>query len=74
MYWGIFSCVPYGKTEDSYDDDNSLQLDADNINTMLEKLNGVIALETLDSYDSLSDYGLDKPQNTITVSVGKIVL
>ena len=52
-----------------YDDDNSLQLDADNINTMLGKLNGVIALETLDSYDSLSDYGLDKPQNTITVTV-----
>ena len=41
---------------------------------MIGKLNGVIALETLDSYDSLSDYGLDKPQNTITVSVGKIVL
>ena len=37
---------------------------------MLEKLNGVIALETLDSYDSLSDYGFDKPQNTITVTVG----
>lgn len=64
----------YSYTKDGdewkYDDDNSLQLDADNINTMLGKLNGVIALETLDSYDSLSDYGLDKPQNTITVSVG----
>lgn len=53
-----------------YDDDNSLQLDVNSINTMLEKLNGVIALETLDSYDSLSDYGLDKPQNTISVTVG----
>ena len=53
-----------------YDDDNSLKLDSSSINTMLEKLNGVIALETLDSYDSLSDYGLDKPQNTITVTVG----
>ena len=46
----------YSYTKDGedwkYDDDNSLQLDADSINTMLEKLNGVIALETLDSYDS----------------------
>lgn len=64
----------YSYTKDGndwkYDDDNSLKLDSSSINTILEKLNGVIALETLDSYDSLSDYGLDKPQNTITVTVG----
>ena len=64
----------YSYTKDGndwkYDDDNSLKLDSSSINTMLEKLKGVIALETLDSYDSLSDYGFDKPQNTITVTVG----
>ena len=66
----------YSYTKDGndwkYDDDNSLKLDSSSINTILEKLNGVIALETLDSYDSLSDYGFDKPQNTITVTVGEI--
>ena len=73
-FFFFFNGKTYSYTKDGedwkYDDDNSLQLDADSINTMLEKLNGVIALETLDSYDSLSDYGLDKPQNTISVTVG----
>ena len=53
----------YSYTKDGndwkYDDDNSLKLDSSSINTMLEKLNGVIALETLDSNSTFSTYNSD---------------
>ena len=48
----------------------SLKLDADQITTLLNHLKKVTAAEAITDYDSLSDYGLDQPQNTITVTCG----
>ena len=52
------------------DNDVSLKLDADKITTLLDNLKKVTAAEAITDYDSLSDYGLDQPQNTITVTCG----
>ena len=45
-------------------------MDADKITTLLDNLKKVTAAEAITDYDSLSDYGLDQPQNTITVTCG----
>ena len=52
-------------------DDISLTLDADSISDMLDNLKKVEAEEALTDYDDLSDYGLDSPQNSITVTCGE---
>lgn len=52
------------------DSDTGRELDADQIDTMLEKLERVTAEEKLDESDSLSEYGLDASQRTITVGIG----
>ena len=38
---------------------------------MLGNLEKITAEETLNEYDQLSDYGLDEPQKTITVTCGE---
>lgn len=48
----------------------SLALDTDSMNDMLGNLKKVQAKEKLTDYDSLADYGLDQPQNEITVTCG----
>ena len=62
----------YTKNGDGWtcDNDASLKLDADQITTLLDNLQKVTAAEAITDYDSLSDYGLDQPQNTITVTCG----
>ena len=62
----------YTKSGDGWtcDNDVSLKLDADKITTLLDNLKKVTAAEAITDYDSLSDYGLDQPQNTITVTCG----
>lgn len=49
------------------------RLKADRINSMLKKAARVTASERLESYESLSDYGLDAPENTLTFTCGGAV-
>ncbi len=51
-----------------YDGDTSLDLDEDSITSMLLAVSNLTTEEALEEYDSLSDYGLDTPSNTITVT------
>lgn len=51
-----------------YDQDTSLDLDEDVVNGMIEKAASLTAGDSFDDYDSLSDYGLDQPSNTITLT------
>lgn len=51
-----------------YDQDTSLDLDEDVVNGMIEKAASLTADESFDDYDSLADYGLDQPSNTITLT------
>lgn len=51
-----------------YDGDTSLDLDEDSITSMLSAVSNLTTEEALEEYDSLSDYGLDTPSNTITVT------
>lgn len=62
----------YTKDGDTWicENDTSLKMDADSIATLLEHLKKVTAAESITDYDSVSDYGLDQPQNTITVTCG----
>lgn len=62
----------YMKDGDTWicENDTSLKMDADSIVTLLEHLKKVTAAEAITDYDSISDYGLDQPQNTITVTCG----
>lgn len=51
-----------------YDGDTSLDLDEGSITSMLSAVSNLTTEEALEEYDSLSDYGLDTPSNTITVT------
>lgn len=51
--------------------DTSIELDSDSVTDMLGNLNDVQAEEELTDYDDLADYGLDDPQNQITVHMGE---
>ena len=51
-----------------YDQDTSLDLDEDVVNGMIEKAASLTADDSFDDYDSLADYGLDQPSNTITLT------
>lgn len=63
----------YKKEKDQWvcETDTSIALDSDSISDMLENLKEVQAEEELTDYDDLSDYGLDEPQNQITVTIGE---
>ena len=62
----------YTKNKDIWtcENDTSLKMDADSIATLLGNLKKITAAEAIDDYDSIADYGLDQPQNTITVTCG----
>lgn len=62
----------YTKNKDTWtcENDTSLKMDADSIATLLGNLKKITAAEAIDDYDSIADYGLDQPQNTITVICG----
>lgn len=62
----------YTKNGDSWtcENDTSLKLDSDSIAALLNNLKKVTAAEAIADYDSIADYGLDQPQNTITVTCG----
>lgn len=62
----------YAKADNTWicENDTSLVLDSDSIGTLLDNLKEITAMETIDSYDSLEDYGLNQPQNTISVNCG----
>ena len=62
----------YTKNNDTWtcENDTSLKMDADSIATLLGNLKKITAAEAIDDYDSIADYGLDQPQNTITVTCG----
>lgn len=62
----------YTKSGDTWtcENDTSLKMDADSIASLLDNLKKVTAAEAIADYDSISDYGLDQPQNTITVTCG----
>ncbi len=51
-----------------YDGDNTLDLDEDVVETMLSSADSLTAEEALEEYDSLADYGLDTPANTIVIT------
>ena len=62
----------YTKNKDTWtcENDTSLKMDADSIATLLGNLKKITAAEAIDDYDSIADYGLDQPQNNITVTCG----
>ena len=62
----------YTKNKDTWtcENDTSLKMDAYSIATLLGNLKKITAAEAIDDYDSIADYGLDQPQNTITVTCG----
>lgn len=62
----------YTKNKDTWtcENDTSLKMDAGSIATLLGNLKKITAAEAIDDYDSIADYGLDQPQNTITVTCG----
>lgn len=62
----------YTKNKDTWtcENDTSLKMDADSIAILLGNLKKITAAEAIDDYDSIADYGLDQPQNTITVTCG----
>lgn len=62
----------YTKNKDTWtcENDTLLKMDADSIATLLGNLKKITAAEAIDDYDSIADYGLDQPQNTITVTCG----
>lgn len=62
----------YTNNKDTWtcENDTSLKMDADSIATLLGNLKKITAAEAIDDYDSTADYGLDQPQNTITVTCG----
>lgn len=62
----------YTKNKDTWtcENDTSLKMDADSIATLLGNLKKITAAEAIDDYDSIADYGLDQPQNAITVTCG----
>ena len=62
----------YTKNKDTWtcENDTALKMDADSIATLLGNLKKITAAEAIDDYDSIADYGLDQPQNTITVTCG----
>ena len=49
----------------TYDDDPSLDIDEDKINTMLETFSSLTATDEI-TYDDLSDFGLDNPTDLVT--------
>lgn len=51
-----------------YDGDNSLELEEDTITSMLYSAASLTAKDALEEYDSLNDYGLDAPENTIVIT------
>ena len=62
----------YTKNKDTWtcENDTSLKMDADSIATLLGNLKKITAAEAIDDYDSIADYGLDQPQNSIKVTCG----
>lgn len=62
----------YTKNKDTWtcENDTSLKMNTNNIATLLGNLKKITAAEAIDDYDSIADYGLDQPQNTITVTCG----
>lgn len=53
-----------------YKADKSISIDQDVITSMLETASGLDAETAVTDYDTLSDYGLDTPSNTITMADG----
>lgn len=51
-----------------YDGDSSVDIDEDAVETLLSKAINVTAEETVTEYDSLEDFGLETPSNTITIT------
>lgn len=51
-----------------YDGDAGIDIDEDIIDTMLNKVTAITAEEEISEYEELSDYGLDQPSNTITLT------
>lgn len=55
----------------SCENDTSIKLDTDSVKNLLGNVKNISAQEKLEKYDSLSDYGLDEPQNTLTFTCDK---
>lgn len=51
-----------------YDGDTTLDMDEDTIESMLSAVASLTAEEELEEYESLSDYGLESPENTIVIT------
>ena len=51
-----------------YDGDSSVDIDEDAVGTLLSKTVNVTAEETVTEYDTLADFGLEIPSNTITIT------
>lgn len=62
--------LSFEKNGDSwiYEGDPSIDLDEDVVNGMIESAGNLTAEDSFDDYDALSDYGLDAPTNTITLT------
>lgn len=69
----LYEDVTYSYTKDGdtwvYDGDTTLDMDESEVKSLLYYARIVSADEMLTEYEDLSNYGFDKPQNTITLTV-----
>jgi len=49
--------------------DNSIELDSDSVSSMAKKASSITSTTLIPDVSDLGEYGLDKPQNTITVTL-----
>lgn len=54
-------------TEWNYDGDSTVDIEEDQIETMLGKAADITAAEEISEYDNLAEYGLKEPSNVITL-------
>ncbi len=55
----------------SYDADQSIDIDEDAVETLLEKAVDITSTEEITGYDNLADFGLEEPANVISLTAGE---
>lgn len=52
----------------TYDEDEAVDIDEDSVSSMLSAIASITTTQAIEDYGSLSDYGLEEPANTITIT------
>ncbi len=57
----------------SYDADQSIDMDEDAVETLLEKAADITSTEEVTEYDNLADFGLEEPANVISLTTEEAI-